>query len=96
MRQRTNQRTSEKSALQEFTKWEKMKPEKANRQRERSLKGRRKSAVKSAGDERIAFNRGSQLYEVNLSKETHRKAAKSGSTVRKNPREARKRLPQSV
>jgi len=73
--------TSEKSALREFTKWIRKNAEMANRRRERSRKGRRKSAVKSAGDETIVFNRGSHLREVNLSKETRRKAAKSGSTV---------------
>jgi hypothetical protein len=38
-----------------------------NRQRERSQPGRHEGAVKPAGEEGIAFNRGSQLYEVNLS-----------------------------
>jgi len=81
MRQRTIQMASEKSALPRIHEVDEEKTEKANRHRERSRQGRHKAAVKSAGEEWIAFNRGSQPDEVNLSQEAHRKAAKSGSTV---------------
>jgi len=67
---------SEKSALPGIHEVDKKRPEKANRHRERSRKGRRESAVKSAGEERIAFIEAVNSYEVNLSKETRRKAAR--------------------
>jgi len=67
MRQRTKQMTSGKVCLIRNSRSGRKETGKGRPSRERSRKGRREDAVKSAGEEGRAFNRGSHLDEVTSS-----------------------------